>query len=159
MPEIDPRTAMNLAIEQALRAIENGQAPFGCVLVKDGRVIARAHNTVWQDTDPTAHAEINALRTACQQLRTIDLSGAELYTTCEPCPMCYTAAHWARISRVIFGARIEDARNAGFNELPVPSETLNRYNPAPPELVPGFMAEECRRLFELWKQLGAGRPY
>lgn len=159
MSGLDRNMAMNLAIEQALCAIENGQAPFGCVLVRNGRVIARAHNTVWHDIDPTAHAEINALRIACHQLRTIDLSGAELYTTCEPCPMCYTAAHWARVSRIIFGARIEDARKAGFNELLVSNEMLNQYNSAPPEIVPGFMADECRRLFELWKQLGSGKPY
>lgn len=149
---------MNLAIEEALQAIEEGQAPFGCVLVKDGQIISRAHNTVWAHTDPTAHAEVNAIRNACQQLKTIHLTGAELYTTCEPCPMCYGAAHWTRISRIVFGARISDAWKAGFNELRLTSEELIRLERNPPELVSGFMEEECRRLFEIWKQKGL-KPY
>jgi tRNA(Arg) A34 adenosine deaminase TadA len=159
MCRFDERAVMRLAIQEAIAGVNSGQAPFGCVLVKDGEVIAQSHNTVWQDTDPTKHAEINAIQIACARLQTIDLSGVEMFCTCEPCPMCYSAAHWARISRIVFGARIEDARNAGFNELPIPAQEMNRFNPRPMEIVAGFMADECRAVFELWKRQGRSRPY
>jgi tRNA(Arg) A34 adenosine deaminase TadA len=155
----DYKQAMQLAIDEALKGIEQGQAPFGCVLIKDGKLIARAHNTVWQARDPIAHAEINAIRLACAQLGTIDLSGVEMFCTCEPCPMCYSAAHWAKISRIIFGARIEDARNAGFNELPIPAEMLNKLNPKSIDIITEFYADECRQIFDIWKQKGLSSPY
>ncbi|MEO0073590.1 MAG: nucleoside deaminase, partial [candidate division WOR-3 bacterium] len=106
---LSDREAMELAITQAARGIRKGQSPFGCILVRNGKVLSRAHNTVWQDCDPSAHAEVNAIRQACRRLRTIDLSGTVLYATCEPCPMCFGAAHWARIAKIVFGASIRDA--------------------------------------------------
>ncbi|MEO0086266.1 MAG: nucleoside deaminase [candidate division WOR-3 bacterium] len=151
--------AMKLAIAAALEGIERGQTPFGCCIVKDQKVLATAHNTVWQEGDPTRHAEINAISTACRALGTIDLSGASLYATCEPCPMCWAAAHWARVSRVVFGARIADARSAGFNELVLPAQTLKELSGSTTELVPDFMARECRDLFRLWQEKGRATPY
>src|SRR4051794_29768559 len=105
---------MQVAIAKTKAGIAAGQSPFGSIIVRDGRIVAEAHNTVWRDTDPTAHAEVNAIRLASKALGTIDFTGCTLYTTCEPCPMCLTASHWARISRVVYGATIEDAEKAGF---------------------------------------------
>src|SRR6516165_9769852 len=107
---------MRLAIRKAQESIAAGQSPFGAVIIKDGEVVAATHNTVWRDSDPTAHAEVNCIRAAASALRLIDLSGCEMYSTCEPCPMCLSAIHWARIDRVVFGATIADAALAGFNE-------------------------------------------
>src|SRR5689334_14139061 len=102
------------AIAVCEQGIAAGQAPFGAVVVRDGVAVALAHNTVWRDGDPTAHAEINALRAAAAALGTIDLTGCTLYCTCEPCPMCLAALHWAKVTRLVFGAGIADAEAAGF---------------------------------------------
>jgi len=153
------RKAMRLAIRVAQSGVEKGQSPFGCCIVKDGRVLACAHNTVWLDTDPTRHAEVNAISQACRELGSIDLTGCELFATCEPCPMCFSAAHWARVSKIVYGARIADAARAGFNELSIPAEKMKRDSSGEVELVSGFMAEECRELFQVWAELKKGRPY
>ncbi len=92
---------MKRAIEKTRQGIARGQAPFGAVIVHDGKVLAEAHNTVWRENDPTAHAEINAIRQAATRLGRIDLSGGTMFTTVEPCPMCLAAAHWSKISRVV----------------------------------------------------------
>ena len=110
--------------ELMLRAIELAErnaasvtgGPFGAVVVKDGKVIAEASNTVTVDNDPTAHAEVNAIRKACAALGTFDLSGCELYTSCEPCPMCLAACYWAHIDKVYYAADREDAAAAGFDD-------------------------------------------
>jgi tRNA(Arg) A34 adenosine deaminase TadA len=90
--------------------------PFGAVVARDGAVVARAANTVTVGNDPTAHAEINAIREACRQLNTFDLSGCTIYCSCEPCPMCLSAIYWARITRVYYAATSADARDAGFDD-------------------------------------------
>ena len=153
------RQAMGIAIREALAGVGQGQSPFGCAVVKGRRLVASAHNTVWQTCDSTAHAEMNAIRKACRKLGTIDLSGCVLYTTCEPCPMCYAAAHWARIPRVVFGARIRDAQVAGFNELVIPASKMRRFSGDEIELEPGFMRSECRQLFRSWIERGGGKAY
>jgi len=84
---------MRLAIEESLKSIDNGGGPFGAVIVKDGEVVARASNSVTIDNDPTAHAEVNAIRKACKKLGTFNLSGCEIYASCEPCPMCLAAIY------------------------------------------------------------------
>src|SRR6059058_3557562 len=98
--------ALQLAITACRMGIAAGQSPFGAVVVKGDRAITAAHNTVWRDGDPTAHAEVNAIRAATRLLGTIDLSGCTLYSTCEPCPMCLAASHWAKFDRVVYGAAI-----------------------------------------------------
>lgn len=100
---------MQLAIDKTREGIQNGQSPFGCAIVKGDDVVAVTHNTVWLTCDPTAHAEVNCIRAAAKKLNTIDLSGCTMYTTCEPCPMCLTATHWAKIDTCYFGATIADA--------------------------------------------------
>jgi len=111
---------MRIAMEMAQRGVEAGQSPFGaCIVDSEGNVVARAHNQVVQTTDITAHAEVQAIRAACQNLNSIDLSGCTIYSTCEPCPMCFAACHWARLDRIVYGADIGDALGAGFNELTI----------------------------------------
>jgi guanine deaminase len=108
---------MQVAIDEALKGIDaNEGGPFGAVIVKDNKIISKAHNLVLKTNDPTAHAEINAIKEASSKLNSFDLSGCELYTTCEPCPMCLGAIFWARIDRVYFGATKLDAQKAGFDD-------------------------------------------
>jgi len=107
---------MRLAIEKSLDSIDNGGGPFGSVIVKDGEVIAAASNSVTIDNDPTAHAEVNAIRMACRKLGTFDLSGCEIYASCEPCPMCLAAIYWARIGRLYYANTKADADKIGFSD-------------------------------------------
>lgn len=108
---------MQIAIIEAKKGILNRDGgPFGAVIVKDGVVIARGHNRVVSTHDPTAHAEIVVIREASALLQRFDLSDCELYTTCEPCPMCYSAAHWAKIKKLYYGATRQDAADIGFDD-------------------------------------------
>jgi guanine deaminase len=108
---------MQLAIDLSLTNVTlNKDVPFGAVIVKDQKVIAQAHNEVRSSNDPTCHAEIVAIRRACQALNTIDLAGCELYTSCEPCPMCLGAVYWSNIDRVYYGNSQEDANKFGFDD-------------------------------------------
>jgi guanine deaminase len=150
---------MELAIEQARQGIAAGQSPFGCAIQLDGTLLACRHNTVLADPDATAHAEINALRAACRQSGQPLLEGAIVATTCEPCPMCMAALHWARVSTVYFGATIADARRAGFNELALPAQELLTRGGSPVTLVGGLLAEPCRALFQEWLQRPNHRAY
>ncbi len=107
---------MKLAIEEAKKGVKKKEGgPFGAVVVRKGKVIAKAHNLVLK-SDATAHAEILAIRKASKKLKSFDLSDCELYTTCEPCPMCYSAIFWARIKEVYFSASRKDARKIGFDD-------------------------------------------
>jgi tRNA(Arg) A34 adenosine deaminase TadA len=141
---------MRLAIEKTREGIAKGNSPFGACIVKDGEVVALDHNVVWQTTDITAHAEITALRHACHDLHAIDLTGCTIYSTTEPCPMCFAACHWARIDTIVFGSAIEDAARAGFHELTVSNEAMKEQGGSEVRIVRGFMAEECRALFDEW---------
>ena len=105
---------MRQAIQLANESVEHGGGPFGAVIAKDGKVVAGSANSVTLSCDPTAHAEVNAIRQACQQLHTYDLSGCTIYTSCEPCPMCLGAIYWARIGRIVYGNTRQDARRIGF---------------------------------------------
>ncbi len=108
---------LQIAINEAKKAVvKKTGGPFGAVIVCKGKIIAKAHNTVIKDNDSTAHAEINAIRKASKKLKNYDLSGCELYVTCEPCPMCYSAIHWSRIKKIYFGASSKDASKIGFDD-------------------------------------------
>ena len=150
---------MRLAVEVAREGIANGQTPFGACVVNDDGVVVRAHNTVWQDTDITAHAEVQAIRRCCRRLSTIDLSGCIIYSTCEPCPMCFSACHWARIDRIVYGAEIGDAAEFGFNELPITDAEMKERSGSPVEITPGVLREECIALFERWISQTDARGY
>jgi tRNA(adenine34) deaminase len=150
---------MRLAIEKAREAIASGQMPIGAVIVKEGRLIASAHNTVWRDGDPTAHAEMNGIRIAARSLGDVRLSGCTVYSTLEPCPMCLGAIHWARIERAVFGAPIADAVTAGFGEMPIPAKTMAELGHTTIQVKGGILLEECAALFEEWKRTGRAKPY
>lgn len=158
MPTSTHEQYMRLAIQAAQRGIRKGQTPFGACIVKKGRVLACEHNRVWLNNDITAHAEVTALRQACKQ-GGIDLSGAVLYSTCEPCPMCFAAAHWARIKTIVYGASIRDAAKAGFNELKISNQRLKTAGRLELRIVAGLLREECAGLFQLWKAQHRARAY
>lgn len=149
---------MRKAIEKAREGLRKGQAPFGACVVKDGETVSCAHNTVWADMDPTAHAEVNAIREACRGLDTIDLSGCSIYTTTEPCPMCFAAIHWAKLDKVFYGASIEDAKEAGFSELTISAESMGSMGGSGVEVEGGVMEADCRALFREWLSKSP-RPY
>lgn len=108
---------MNVALEEAREGISKGHGgPFGAVIVKDGEIIARGHNHVVANNDPTCHGEIDAIRKACAALNTFDLTGCELYTTGYPCPMCLSAIIWANIKKVYFSCNPKDAEDIGFRD-------------------------------------------
>ena len=150
---------MQLALDKAKEGVDNGQSPFGACIVKNGKVIACEHNIVWESTDITAHAEIHAVREANLKLNSIELSGCVIYSTCEPCPMCFTAIHWARIDKIYFGARIEDAKRFGFNELTVTNEMLKNHGSSKVEVEGGLMRDKCVELFEYWASKKDNRTY
>ena len=104
------------AIELATLNVANAGGPFGAVIVRDGELIAEGQNRVTASLDPTAHAEVTAIRAACQVVKDFSLAGATLYTSCEPCPLCLSAALWARIDRVVFAANRDDAAAGGFDD-------------------------------------------
>lgn len=104
------------AIELSKKSVETGGGPFGAVIVKDGVIVAEGSNCVTLNNDPTAHAEVTTIRKACTALNTFDLSGCEIYTSCEPCPMCLSAIYWARIERIYYGCNKTDAKNIGFDD-------------------------------------------
>lgn len=107
---------MRRAIELSIRNVENGGGPFGAVIARDGEIIAEGVNRVTASHDPTAHAEVSAIRAACAKLGTFDLSGCEIYTSCEPCPMCLGAIYWAHLDRMYYGNDKRDAAGIGFDD-------------------------------------------
>ncbi len=149
---LDADRLMREAIAVCQRGILAGQSPFGAVIAnRRGEVIHAAHNGVRSECDPTAHAEVVAIRAACRQLETIDLSGHVMVSTCEPCPMCASAIHWSRLDAVVFGARISDARAAGFNELDLPIEFLFETGKSTVEVLTDVLRDECAALFSQWR--------
>lgn len=107
---------MMKAIELSIKSVQTGGGPFGAVIVKDGVIVAEGSNCVTLNNDPTAHAEVTTIRKACTALGTFDLSGCEIYTSCEPCPMCLSAIYWARIERIYYGCNKTDAKHIGFDD-------------------------------------------
>jgi tRNA(Arg) A34 adenosine deaminase TadA len=116
---------LDMAVAESEKSVKLGSSPFGAVIVRDGVVVARAHNTVVQKNDPTAHAEVNAIRSACKKLGTFDLSGCDLYSSCEPCPMCAAAITWANILHVYYAADKNDASKIGFRDKCMFDEKCN----------------------------------
>ena len=146
------------AIELALASVDEGGGPFGALVVRGGRVIAEGSNRVVLGRDPTAHAEVNAIRAAAAALGSHDLAGCELYASAEPCPMCAGAIHWARLERLYFAAGREDAARAGFDDA-----ELYRELALPPakRAVPAVqgLAAEGLAPFEAWLAKGDRAPY
>ena len=142
---------MRMAIKEAKKGIESHHGgPFGAVIVKDGKVVGKGHNQVLKNNDPTCHGEMMAIHKACKNLKTYDLSGCELYTTGEPCPMCYAAILWANIDKVYYGCTIQDNENIGFRDKKF-------YEMQQPEfrnkIVKELDREKCLELFEYYNSL------
>ncbi|HEX4146085.1 MAG TPA: nucleoside deaminase [Pirellulales bacterium] len=156
---IAPEELMRMAVEKCRQGIAAGNSPFGCAIAQGDRVLAVSHNVVLATTDITAHAEVTAIREACRAAGNIFLEGAIVATTCEPCPMCAAALHWARVDTVYFGATIDDADDAGFNELHLPASKVLELGGSGVKLVPEMLREECRELFERWKNTPGARSY
>jgi tRNA(Arg) A34 adenosine deaminase TadA len=150
---------MRIAIDACLAGVAAGQTPFGAAVVRGDELVAAAHNVVWETTDVTGHAEVNAIRLACRKLGTIDLSGCRIYSTTEPCPMCFAACHWARLGRIVYGASIADAAAAGFHELTISNEQMRRLGGSGVEVVGGVLRGECEAIFEQWKNLLGRKAY
>ena len=157
---MDRERFMTAAIKEAGRGMRAGHGgPFGAVIVKGGEVAAAAHNTVLSDNDPTQHAEMRAISLAARKLGNYDLSGCEMYSTTEPCPMCFAAIHWARLDRVIYGTGIEDVKKRGFNELAISAEEMKEKGRARVEIEKGFMLRECLDLLGDWDRLPSKQIY
>ena len=142
---------MREAIRLATENVKSGKGgPFGCVIVRDGEVIARAVNRVTALNDPTAHAEVMAIRAACKKLNDFQLEGCEVYTSCEPCPMCLAALYWARCSAIYFGNSAQDAADAGFDDSFLYDE-LKR--PLQERKIPisRLLPEEAIENFDVWR--------
>jgi guanine deaminase len=154
-----PRDWMRQAIDLAVENVRSGNGgPFGALVVKDGQLIATGVNTVTSSNDPTAHAEVMAIRSACQILGSFQLSGCEIYTSCEPCPMCLGAIYWARAERFYFACSREDAAANGFDDAFIYNEL---HHPPEERTISGHHLnnEECLLPFEQWRLSQAKVPY
>ena len=150
---------MRMAIELSEYNVKQDQGgPFGAVIVKDGMVIARSANKVVPNNDPTAHAEVSAIRLACQELGTYNLSGCEIYTSCEPCPMCLGAIYWARIDKIHYANTKADAAAIGFDDAFIYEELdqpmHNRKLP-----IVQLMRDEALNAFKLWSESESRTDY
>jgi tRNA(Arg) A34 adenosine deaminase TadA len=148
---MDDQSLMQLAIDEAVAGVQAGDGgPFGAVIARGGQIIARGHNRVTSALDPTAHAEVEAIRAACKALGTFDLSGCDLYASCEPCPMCLGATLWSRVDRLFFAAGRLDAERAGFDDAvfyeQLEKPMFDRTKPVTVRLVP----ESALAPFEAW---------
>lgn len=152
-------TFMRAAIDEALKAVhKHDGGPFGAVVVKDGVIIGRGHNQVVSSHDPTAHAEVMAIRDASKALGRFDLSDCVLYTTCEPCPMCYSATHWAKIEKLYYGATRQDAANIGFDDNYL-YEVLNGKRENEQLHLEQFSREACMVPFRVYEEDENRVPY
>lgn len=140
---------MDEAVKLSVENVKNGGGPFGAVIVKDGKIISRGFNQVTEKNDPTCHAEVNAIRQAAKQLNNFELIGCEIYSSCEPCPMCLGAIYWARIEKIYFANTKTDARNIGFDDSFIYEEIET---PIENRKIPTFKIEHPQAIdaFNLW---------
>jgi guanine deaminase len=150
---------MRMAIELAEKnVLDSIGGPFGAVVVKDGKVIAKSGNRVTATNDPTAHAEVAAIRLACTKLNNFDLTGCVIYTSCEPCPMCLSAIYWARISTVYYANTKNDAANIGFDDQLIYEELEKPLAERTLPLVQ-LMRDEAQQAFKFWQQSPMSKTY
>jgi len=150
---------MREAIRLAAEGVRRGDGgPFGAVVVRDGEIIGRGWNRVVAQQDPTAHAEVNAIRDACRRLGDFRLAGCRLYTSCEPCPMCLAAAYWARLEQVWYAATGEDAEAVGFDDSHIRQQLAE---PRERRLLPQgqLLREEALEVFRQWRNSGLRVDY
>jgi tRNA(adenine34) deaminase len=135
-------------MRQAIEAAKKGDAPYGAVIVKDNQVVAVAHNTVKQDYDPSAHAEVNVIRKLTSQLKNTSLEGYTIYTTGEPCPMCATACVWTGISEIVYGASIKDLMKVKQSQIDISCEEIIAKSFKNITVTRGVLRSECIELFQ-----------
>ena len=140
---------MRRAIELSENSVRNGGGPFGAVIAKDGEIIAEGSNRVTIDNDPTAHAEVCTIRKACEKLGTFDLKGCVIYTSCEPCPMCFGAIYWAHLEKIYYANDRKDARKIGFDDDFIYEEIAiePQYRKKPSEII---LQNEAINAFKMW---------
>ena len=142
---------MQRAIELSLNSANNGGGPFGCVITKKNKIIAEGSNKVTLSKDPTAHAEVVAIREACKKLNAFDLSGSDLYTSCEPCPMCLSAIYWSHIDNIFYANSRDDAKNIDFDDSFIYSE-ISKKNEDRKIPIKQMLRKEALIAFELWNK-------
>ena len=142
---------MRKAIELSIKSVRNGGGPFGAVIARKGEIIAEGSNGVTIYNDPTAHAEVTAIRKACEKLGTFDLTGCEIYTSCEPCPMCLGAIYWAHLDKIYYANDRKDAADIGFDDdfIYQEIEVKPQYRKKPSEIL---MREEGLEAFRIWNK-------
>ena len=140
---------MKRAIELSLESVNKSGGPFGCIIVKENKIVAEGSNKVTSSNDPTAHGEIVAIREACKNLNTFTLAGCELYSSCEPCPMCLSAIYWARIGKIYYANTRDDAKKIDFDDSLIYSEFNKNINERKIPMVQ-IMRDEALKAFELW---------
>ena len=140
---------MKRAIKLSLESVNKNGGPFGCIIVKDNKIVAEGSNKVTSSNDPTAHGEIVAIREACKNLNTFTLAGCELYSSCEPCPMCLSAIYWARIGKIYYANTRDDAKKIDFDDSLIYSEFNKNINERKIPMVQ-IMRDEALKAFELW---------
>lgn len=145
------KTFMREAIRLSRESVERGGGPFGAVIVKDGKMVAGASNCVTIDNDPTAHAEVSCIRKACAELGTFDLSGCDIYTSCEPCPMCLGAIYWAHLDRIFYANDRKDAGGIGFDDDFIYEELEKPFDKRRTPMLP-LLRDEGIRVFKLWSE-------
>ena len=141
---------MERAIELSIASVKSGGGPFGSVIVKDNKIISEGMNRVTKNNDPTAHGEIVAIRNACKNLNDFHLKGCELYTSCEPCPLCLSAIYWARIDKVYYANTRNDAQKIDFDDSFIYSELTKKINQRKIPMIQ-LMRDEALKGFKLWE--------
>lgn len=142
---------MRKAIALSIKNIYNGGGPFGAVIVKDGKIIATGVNGVTRHNDPTAHAEVSAIRKASKKMGTFDLEGCDIYTSCEPCPMCLGAVYWAHLDKMYYGNTKTDAKNIGFDDSFIYDEIDLKPENRKVKTVQ-LLSDEAIKAFEMWTE-------
>ena len=145
----DNKKFMAKAIELSISSSNTIGGPFGSVVVKDNEIISEGSNKVTYSNDPTAHAEVVAIRKACKKLNTFDLSGCEIYTSCEPCPMCLSAIYWSRLDKIYYANTREDAKNIDFDDSFIYSEIPKKIDERKIKMIQ-MLRDDAQKAFEIW---------
>jgi len=143
---------MKLAITRAKEGIKKGENPFGACIVKDNKIVSCTYDKVFIDNDMSSHAEMLAIRETCRALSSCDLSACILYSTCEPCPMCFTFAHLVKIPEIVFGISIKDGRKLGYLRDTFSTKKMKNWLNSPINLHSGFLRKEALELIKIWEK-------
>ena len=141
---------MRMAIQAAWDGMGKREMPFGACIVHKGKVLSVAHNSAKADLDTTAHGEVQAIRAASRQVKRLSLPGATIYTTCEPCPMCFAACLWAELGRIVYACSIEDAAKAGIRQISISASRMKQFSQSDVLVTGDVLREDSLKLFDAW---------